>query len=81
MKTKLCRACGRKLPLNAFSVDNHMHDHLSCYCKECVNSKASYRKMLAVTAIKLGRNPKLVKFSDDELMQELSARLNYKLTY
>lgn len=81
MKTKLCRKCGQVKPIYSFSVDNHMHDHRACYCKECLNTREKERKEAKVRAIKLGRNPKLIKFSDDELMRELSARLNYKLTF
>lgn len=81
METKLCRKCGRTLPMSAFTIDNHMHDHRACYCRECVNTRERERKEARIRAIKLGLNPKLIKFSDDELMRELSARLNYKLTF
>lgn len=81
METKLCRKCGQVKPICSFSVDNHMHDHRACYCRECLNTREKERKEAKVRAIKLGLNPKLIKFSDDELMRELSARLNYKLTF
>lgn len=81
MKTKLCRKCGQVKPIYSFSVDNHMHDHRACYCKDCLYTREKERKEAKNHAIKLGLNPKLIKFSDDELMRELSARLNYKLTF
>jgi hypothetical protein len=81
METKLCRKCGRHLPMSSFSIDNHMHDHRACYCRQCLKARERARKEAKIHAIKLGRNSKLVKFSDDELMRELSARLNYKLTF
>lgn len=77
METKLCRKCGRTLPMSAFSIDNHMHDHHACYCRECLNTREKERREAKIRAIKLGRNPKLVKFSDKELLRELLARLNF----
>lgn len=76
METKLCRKCGRLLPISSFSVDNHMHDHRACYCKACLNSIAKARKMLRLNAIRLGRNPKLVGFTTDELVKEINIRIN-----
>lgn len=76
METKLCRKCGRVLPISSFSVDNHMHDHRACYCKHCVYSSERARKTMRLNAIRLGRNPKLAKFSTDELMKELNVRIN-----
>lgn len=75
MKTKLCRKCGRVLDTSAFSVDNHMHDHLSCYCKECVNAQNRDRLALKRAAIRMGLNPKLVKFTIADLVRELNARI------
>lgn len=76
METKLCRKCGRKLPISSFNVDHHMHDHLACYCRDCVHANVKARNMLYTTAIKLGRNPKLAKFSTADLIEELSVRLS-----
>lgn len=42
METKVCKKCGRKLPISEFYVHKEMNDgHLS-FCKECV--KARVRK-------------------------------------
>lgn len=75
METKLCRKCGRVLDTKAFNVDNHMHDHLSCYCRECVNAQNRKRMALKRTAIRMGLNPKLAKFTIAELVKELNARI------
>lgn len=76
MDTKLCRKCGRVLPISSFTVDNHMHDHRACYCKDCLYTREKARKAMKSVAIRLGRNPKLAKFTTDELMKELNARIN-----
>jgi hypothetical protein len=75
MKTKLCRKCGRVLPVESFTVDNHMHDHRACYCRECVNARERERKEAKARAIKLGRNPKLRTFSTEELIKEINVRI------
>lgn len=76
MKTKLCRKCGKVLPISSFTVDNHMHDHRACYCRECLYNREKLRKTMRMAAIRLGRNPNLVKFSTEELLNELNVRLS-----
>lgn len=80
METKFCRKCCRVLPISDFSVDTHMYDAHACYCKDCINKAARERREAKANAVSLGRNPKLVKFTTAELMEELSVRLNYELT-
>ena len=76
MKTKLCRKCGRVLPVKSFTTDNHMHDRLSCYCKECMYSKNKERRSVKLHALRLGRNPKLAIFSTEELIKEINTRIS-----
>lgn len=80
METKFCRKCCRVLPISDFSIDTHMYDAHACYCKDCINKATRARREVTATALSLGRNPKLVKFTTEELMEELSARLQYTLT-
>ena len=75
METKLCRKCGRTLPVEAFTVDNHMHDHRACYCRECIYTSERARRERRLAAIRLGRNPKLWNFSTDELLKEINTRI------
>lgn len=79
MKTKLCRKCGRILSIDSFTIDNHMHDGRSCYCRECRKSLEYKRKVLRMKAIALGRNPMLVHFTDAQLIEEVLIRLKTRL--
>ena len=76
MKTKLCRKCGKVKPISSFTVDNHMYDGRACYCKSCLYTREKARKIARTNAIRLGRNPKLVGFTTEDLMKELNARIN-----
>lgn len=37
--TKVCKTCGRELPLSAFGGHHRTADHLQASCKECMNAK------------------------------------------
>lgn len=39
MPTKICNACHKKLPLDAFHTDKSKKDGISSICKKCNNSK------------------------------------------
>ena len=71
---KLCRKCGTYKPLNEFSTDRHQFDGRQCYCKSCqsilYNERSAIRKQ--------GRIPTLVRYSDEELINELKYRLSLK---
>lgn len=70
--TKKCNKCGRELPLEAFASDAHSHDHLQCYCSECLQQRN--RKYYRIR--KQGRKDALAKASTKDLIHELVYRLN-----
>lgn len=39
METKVCKTCGRALPISAFSACVLTADKLQPYCKECMSDK------------------------------------------
>lgn len=41
METKTCLKCGKKLPLDAFSVNHLRKDGRQAYCKECASKIAA----------------------------------------
>lgn len=69
---KLCRRCGTHKPLNEFSFDRHQFDGRQCYCKSC--QSILYKERSAIR--KQGRIPTLVRYSDEELINELKYRLS-----
>ena len=71
---KLCRRCGTYKPLNEFSFDRHQFDGRQCYCKSC---QTILRKEHSAIR-KQGRIPTLVRYSDEELINELKYRLSLK---
>jgi hypothetical protein len=68
---KLCRKCGRKLPLSAFNSDAHQFDGKACYCRSCVNERA--RKYDEIK--KQGRIPTLQRYTTEQLLDEIKFRL------
>lgn len=84
MTTKVCKECGKELPLEMF----HEH-HLSCdgkmsVCKICREARKQQKAKveMVVRPLASGGNPELAKFTPRELMIELKSR-NYvgKLYY
>lgn len=69
---KLCRRCGTYKPLNEFSFDRHQFDGRQCYCKSCQTILRKERSAIR----KQGRIPTLVRYSDEELINELKYRLS-----
>ena len=45
IKTKKCTKCLRELPLTAYWKDKRNKDGLNCYCKECMKTFTSIRKI------------------------------------
>lgn len=72
METKICKKCGKELPVDKFYKNKSQKDGFGYYCKDCVNAYKSSKKA----------NPDLAKFKPRELIEELKAR-GYKgtLTY
>ena len=71
---KLCRRCGTYKPLNEFSFDRHQFDGRQCYCKSCQTILRKERSAIR----KQGRIPTLVRYSNEELINELKYRLSLK---
>lgn len=71
---KLSRRCGTYKPLNEFSFDRHQFDGRQCYCKSCQTILRKERNAIR----KQGRIPTLVRYSDEELINELKYRLSLK---
>lgn len=88
METKVCKKCGRELPVENFSINRSNKDGLQAECKEC---KAEYmkgywlrrkaeKKRIEEDRIefekkyKIYTNRDLAKFTPRELMLELKAR-------
>lgn len=61
--TKVCRICGRELPIDAFYKSNKTDDGRSHICREC-------KKMAHGGHIRTRYN----KFTTDELVSEIKAR-------
>lgn len=72
METKICKKCGKELPVDKFYKNKSQKDGFGYYCKDCVNAYKSSKKA----------NADLAKFKPRELIEELKAR-GYKgtLTY
>lgn len=77
METKVCKCCGRELPIDSF-MENSLG--ISSTCKECVHTKKMKKreetkklKKQAVDAIN-ARQLRLSDFTPRELMQELARR-------
>lgn len=68
---KLCRKCGRVLPIESFGKDAHQYDGRSCYCRECINA----RQMRYNAIRKQGRSVALARVTTEEILNELKYRL------
>jgi hypothetical protein len=86
METKICKKCGKELPVDKFYKNKSQKDGFGYYCKDCVNTYKSSKKANAEEGggklTKVFTNPDLAKFKPRELIEELKAR-GYKgtLTY
>lgn len=84
METKICKKCGKELPVDKFYKNKSQKDGFGYYCKDCVNAYKSSKKANAEGGklTKVFTNPDLAKFKPRELIEELKAR-GYKgtLTY
>lgn len=80
METKLCKKCGRELPVSMFYANKAKADGLQSSCKEChlKQCKESYAKRSnkeeKSSLKKVYSKPDLATFTPRELMQELKAR-------
>lgn len=76
METKVCKCCGRELPIEMFNKHKKNSDGLQTYCKECQRQKntENYNRK-----VKTSENSELSKFTPRELINELRKR-GYKGT-
>lgn len=68
---KLCRKCGRVLPIEHFGSDAQKYDGRCWWCKECI-AKAHQQRLLLR---KQGRSVALARATTEELLNELKYRL------
>lgn len=75
METKICKKCGRELPLEAFGKHSSEADGLYRTCKKCTNAyireKKANRQLGGVNA---DSNPDLAIFTTKALLDEIKAR-------
>lgn len=78
-KTKVCKRCGRELPLHEFGRHARTADGLQTYCRECcaasvkrARKKKADKKVLEVMHVK-DANP-LIVFTNQELLDEIKRR-------
>jgi hypothetical protein len=69
---KICKVCGRELPLSAFKKHRLSKDGYTAYCKTCASHKREAKIDFASTMG--GGNPALKDFTPRELIEELKAR-------
>lgn len=78
MEKKVCKVCGRELPLSHFRKNHLSQDGYVSTCTQCVTRKRKEGedKTLDVTPPQgmQGGNPELSAFTPRELMAELKAR-------
>lgn len=90
METKVCKRCGRELPVSDFYTNNKAKDGLATYCKECSNvlsveyarkrrerKKAEAKeneRMEFEKKYKIYTDKELAKFTPRQLILELKAR-------
>lgn len=90
METKVCKKCGRELPIDSFFKNKLMKDGHESQCKECKTAYAlEYQKKYRARKreqkkeneriefekkYKVYTNRELAKFNPRELMLELKAR-------
>lgn len=73
METKVCKVCGKELPINEFGVNNRSKDGHTNKCKSCVQK---LRKNLfgGITQQGVKATFKISDFTDDMLFAELRRR-------
>ena len=44
METKICKKCGKELPVDKFYKNKSQKDGFGYYCKDCINAYKSPKK-------------------------------------
>lgn len=71
METKVCKVCGKELPLSEFRKSPFAPNGIVT-CKKCVSEKTKRTKLFKKTAN--STNTELAKFTPRELIEELKSR-------
>lgn len=72
-QTKVCKKCGKELPLEMFGKGNGK-DGKRSWCKDCLNAAArEYQRRKKISKVNIP-NPALADFTPQELICELRAR-------
>lgn len=71
METKICKGCGKELPLSDYHKDERMIGGHKNYCRECVSKQEEEKKK--VKKAMQEDNP-LSAFKPRELIEELRKR-------
>ena len=71
METKVCKVCGKELPLSEFRKSPFAINGIAT-CKKCVNEKIKKTKLFKETTG--STNSELAKFTPRELIEELKSR-------
>lgn len=73
-KTKVCKRCGRELPLHEFGKHARTADGLQVYCRECSKEAMKNTRMKKVKEVALLKKSSIAAFEDQELLDELKRR-------
>lgn len=71
METKVCKVCGKELPLSEFRKSPFTPNGIAT-CKKCVGKKTKRTKLFKEAAG--STNSELAKFTPRELIEELKSR-------
>ena len=74
VQTKVCKICGRALPLSEFHKCRSGKFGVHSYCKECTKKIKAEKRLMEQKHLTEGCNPKLSEFTPRELIEELQIR-------
>lgn len=74
VKTKVCKRCGRKLPLHEFGRHARTADGLQVYCRDCCKEAMKKTRRGKVEKDKERATYGLASFSTEEIVNELRRR-------
>ena len=73
-KTKICKRCGRELPLHEFGRHARTADGLQVYCRQCSKEAMMKTRKAKVEKDKERATYGLASFETDDLINELRRR-------